>query len=74
MATLPTTPDGPALREPALAALRLIAQTPGTTLQDIARLQYNGRVLPARQTIQALLWAGHILPSGGGYRLVAVSA
>ena len=37
------------------------------TEQQIAKKFYNGRVLPARQTLQWLLWNGFVTPQQGKY-------
>ena len=37
------------------------------TEQQIAKKFYNGRVLPARQTIQFLLWNGFLVNKCGKY-------
>ncbi len=49
--------------------LNFISLNPGVTERDIAKRYFAGRVLPARQLLQAALWAGTLVPHRAGYRL-----
>lgn len=62
-----------ALPPAALQCLQLIAKQPGIDMHALAKALNNGRVIPTRQTLTFLLFAGHILSDGHGFRVMPVA-